>query len=117
VGFTPFDELPWDDPELSARFEATPPGVLDDLLRSVGETPRGSEDALTAFVRGLGNPARNVHKLGGYPTFVQECRVPFSHAIFQIENGAPFNVNFGDLGAGHLLLGEGGRVEFFWSCH
>jgi predicted DNA-binding WGR domain protein len=116
VGFTPFDELPPSDPEISARFEELSPGLVDELLRSVGVTPQESEDLVDALLRGLG-PARNEHKLGGFPTFVQDCRLPFKRQIFQIEMSSPFKVNFGDLGAGHLLLGEGGSIDFFWSCH
>jgi predicted DNA-binding WGR domain protein len=117
VDFTRYDELPPGVGDLRERFEAASQDVIDDLLRSVGATLEGAVDEYDALVRGLGLAARNEHKLGGFPTFVQEYERPFRHQIFQIEEKAPFDVNFGDLGAGHLLLGVEGAIEFTWASH
>jgi predicted DNA-binding WGR domain protein len=74
-------------------------------------------DAYQAYADGLKKSARNVHKLGGFPTFVQDFDEPYAHAMFQIEMNDPFNMNFGDLGAGHLLQRADRSLRFFWSCH
>ena len=80
----------------------------------------GAHDELDAIARALDVRAKNVHKLGGYPTFVQEYEREYVHQVFQIETGTPFDVNFGDAGAGHLLAcGSGASLgyTFNWSCH
>lgn len=117
VGWTRYEEAPTSAGELRERFENASDELLDDLLRSVGASLEGAVDAYDAFVRALGVQARNQHKLGGFPTFVQAYERPFAHQIFQMEQSAPFDVNFGDLGAGHLLLGTGGDVQFTWASH
>lgn len=117
VDWVQHDELPPAADELREHFERASQEVIDDLLRSVGATLEGAIDEYDAFVRGLGLAARNEHKLGGFPTFVQEHSRPFQEQVFQIEAKAPFDVNFGDLGAGHLLLLADGTIDFWWACH
>jgi len=118
VDWTRVEELP-SRPEPSLR-EALDEGddeVVQALVRSVGGTLDGDDDAYRACVRALGKEARTAHKLGGWPVFVQEYDKPFGSSLFQLEANAPFHVNFGDLGAGHLLLRGDGTLDFFWSCH
>jgi hypothetical protein len=69
------------------------------------------------LTKGTGREARNANKLGGFPTFVQECDVPFAWPLFQLEAQEPFNANFGDIGAGHLLVSASGDLRFFWASH
>jgi predicted DNA-binding WGR domain protein len=115
--WVPCIELPARPGALGAELDEAAPELIDELLRSVGATLDGAVDAYDAFVRGLGHQARNVHKLGGYPTFVQDDDAPGSRQLFQLEESEPFDVNFGDQGAGHLLLTPTKKLRFTWSSH
>lgn len=121
VGFTRHEEAPLAVGALRADFEAASQETLDALLASVGAPAdlnvTDPDDLHEAVVRALGLYPRNEHKLGGVPTFVQEYERPFRSQIFQLEAKAPFDVNFGDVGAGHVLLGADGTVHFTWASH
>jgi predicted DNA-binding WGR domain protein len=118
VDWERIDELPRDTPsEMKAIFDDGDPSLVAELLRSVGVDEAEDSDAFNAYAKGLQLRAVNKHKLAGYPTFVQECSVPFEHQLFQIEMLPPFNMNLGDLGAAHLLIDRRGELRFFWACH
>lgn len=115
AGWTRFEELPPElDEPLGDQLEHEACEVIELLLQ-------GAEDdgvsTYRSWARSSGKAARNVHKLGGFPTFVQECPVRFTRQLFQIECNQPFDVNLGDIGAGHLLLAPSGDVHFFWASH
>ncbi len=120
IGWTAIEELPLKpEAELLARFDEEDHEVFKALVQSAGGTLQEETGfaAYSAWANATGRIARNLHKLGGIPTFVQDCTVPFSHLLFQIEANDPFDVNFGDLGAGHLLLKASGGVSFYWAGH
>ena len=81
------------------------------------DTDAAGIDVYNALTISMGAPETNEHKLGGWPTFVQAGPNPASVQIFQLEHGAPFTINFGDGGAGHLFFDTKGQLEFYWSCH
>lgn len=120
VGWDAFEELP-PTPGSDAldELDALDDDVLAALVRIVGGVLEEDDGlgAYRAYAAATGRAARNEHKLGGWPTFVQECGVSFVHPLFQLEENAPFDANFGDVGAGHLLLGARGEIRFFWSGH
>lgn len=114
IGWTQFEELPPELEEpLREQLEHEACEVIEALLDGA------EDDGLTyrSWAKASGKAARNVHKLGGFPTFVQECSVTFTRQLFQLECGQPFDVNLGDVGAGHLLLRPSGDVHFFWASH
>ena len=118
VDWTRIDELPRETPpEMKAIFDEGDPDLVAELLRSVGVVEAEDYDTFNGYAKGLGLAAVNKHKLGGHPTFVQECNVPFAHQLFQIEMQPPFDMNLGDLGAAHLLVDKRGELRFFWACH
>jgi predicted DNA-binding WGR domain protein len=118
VDWERIDELPRDTPpEMKAIFDDGDPDLVAELLRSVGVDEAEDYDAFNAYAKGLRRGAVNKHKLAGYPTFVQECVVPFEHQLFQIEMQPPFDMNLGDVGAAHLLIDRRGELRFFWACH
>jgi predicted DNA-binding WGR domain protein len=121
VDWTRIEELPSrPEPSLRQALDDAEPEILEALVRSIaanGGALDGDEDAYATCVRALGKEARTEHKLGGWPVFVQEYDQPFASSLFQLEAKPPFDVNFGDLGAGHLLLRRDGTLDFFWSCH
>lgn len=115
IGWTQIVELPPElDQALRNELEAEEPEVIEALLR-------GAEDdgisPYRSWAEASGRAARNVHKLGGFPTFVQECSWPYVAQLFQVEARLPFSLNLGDVGAGHLLLMPLGEVRFFWASH
>lgn len=116
AGWSHFLEVaPELEPQVRAEFDEEDPEVIEVLLREVN----ADDDGLPyrAWAAGTGRGARNVHKLGGWPTFVQPCALSFTRQVFQVEMSAPFHVNLGDLGAGHVLLTARDDVRFFWACH
>lgn len=115
IGWTRFEELPPElDESLGAELEHEACEVTEVLLR-------GAEDdgvsTWRSWAKASGKAARNVHKLGGFPTFVQECSLSFTRQLFQLECNQPFDVNLGDIGAGHLLIRPSGDIAFFWASH
>lgn len=115
IGWTQFDELPAElEAALHEQLEHEACEVIEALLQ-------GAEDdgvsIWRSWAKASGKAARNVHKLGGFPTFVQECSVPFTRQLLQLECNQPFDVNLGDIGAGHLLIRPSGEVTFFWASH
>lgn len=116
AGWSHFLEVaPELEPAIRAEFDEEAPEVIEALLREVN----AADDGLPyrAWAAGAGRAARNVHKLGGWPTFVQPCSIAFTRQVFQLEMSAPFHANLGDLGAGHVLLTATDDVRFFWACH
>ena len=62
------------------------------------------------------------NKIGGVPCFVQNDELPFPDGwklLLQIDpDQAPFWVNFGDGGIGHVFLNkEGTEAKFGWQCY
>ncbi|MDP1915789.1 MAG: DUF1963 domain-containing protein [Myxococcales bacterium] len=115
TGWTRIVELPPDlEPTLVERLENEAPEVIEALLQGADDDGRSP---YRVWAEASGNAARNVHKLGGFPTFVQECTLSFTRQLFQLECARPFDVNLGDLGAGHLLIRPSGEVVFFWASH
>lgn len=120
AGWTAFDEAPPSlDPGLREQLDQEGEAVLSALAARWGADAEALDawDLYQHWASHTGVAARNVHKLGGWPTFVQECPLRFSRQLFQLEQQAPVNANFGDLGAGHLVLMPNGDVRFFWAGH
>jgi hypothetical protein len=116
-GWTQFLELPPAlDRALDDELEAEAPEVIEALLRGVSAEDTG-RSVYRTWAEGSGQAARNVHKLGGFPTFVQECPLKYTRQLFQLECNGPFDLNLGDIGAGHLLLTPSGEVRFYWASH
>jgi predicted DNA-binding WGR domain protein len=117
TGWTQFLELPPElDRVLDDELEAEEPEVLEALLQTVGAEDTG-RSLYRTWAEGSGQAARNVHKLGGFATFVQECPVTYTRQLFQLECNGPLDLNLGDVGAGHLLLTPSGAVKFYWASH
>ena len=120
VGWDAFEELAvHPSTALQDALDAANLEVVESLVAVTGATSE-DDDLYNAIVAASPRRARTSNKLGGWPVFVQadpaETGLMYT-PLFQIEMGKPFDVNFGDLGAGHLLLGRDGRVHFTWSCH
>lgn len=110
-------ELPF-EPPLCAELDLESDETLLALVHGAG----GHTDELdgfgayAAYVEAKGLTPEYGPKLGGHPTFIQECTVPFSKLLFQLDARAPFNANFGDGGNGQILLKSDGTPTYFWSC-
>ena len=93
--------------------------ALEEELLALGA--RATDDAYDGYkaaLKKLELAPRNIHKLGGIPTFVQDAPDRrFAHQLFQIEESEPFDANFGDVGAGHLLVTSTGDLFFSWDSH
>ena len=117
VSWTERSELPPID-VVGARLDECSEETLDALVRMAGGALSDDPfDAYRAFAEGRGERSANRHKLGGWPTFVQEPVRPWARQLFQLERGAPLHANFGDVGAAHLLLTSSGTLDFFWASH
>jgi predicted DNA-binding WGR domain protein len=119
VDWTAVDEIAPSPPsELREALDEADPEVIRALLRSVNAAD-GEEDPYRAVAKALGLAARTSPKLGGWPVFVQEppADVAAAHLLFQIEAAPPFDVNFGDVGAGQLVVDGRGALRFFWASH
>jgi predicted DNA-binding WGR domain protein len=127
VGWTEIHELPLLClTELGGILDEADPAVIDALLRAVhiddlDYTTVSELDGAAVYEKvanKLGVAPQNRHKLGGHPTFVQQYGdPPFVEQVFQIEQSAPFDANFGDVGAAHLLALVDGSIGLFWSGH
>lgn len=117
VGWTKRAELAPDSVVMD-RLEAASDQELEALVRLAGGEPCSDPfDAYSAFGRARGEQSLHRHKLGGWPTFVQEHVRSWTRQLFQLEANAPLHANFGDVGAGHLLLTGTGTLDFFWASH